>query len=296
MSRPIIYLTPCTHLDINRLQSDIKEAVPLVNATLKVDDNLYVHSVIELIQSDKDLVDAIIVAFVDTDPAVKIPLIMGMAKAEAHGKHFHNINYKMELTSALIPLRTVMQGEVREVTWYASIGAGNIPVNPIIKVTIAYTRDLATSLPIYRTTTRQWYNIDGTLNEESKVTMKFYYINPSDQIEEGDRRRDLLVKSIQIPVMNMMVEVLTGTGLSIGSILLKGRQFLDDYKEEFDRFVSNSSTVTDPADEDNYGKKTVIVKLESEDRTEVKEWMDLAPNSLGGATTIRQYLIGEFDI
>lgn len=295
MSRPKIYSTPCTIEDLNRLQDDIKTAYPLVIAIILNGANLEAQSVSDLDQPTKDGIDSIISNFVDADLSLKIPLIYSMAKSEAKTKHFHNIDYKMELTSALIPLRTVIHGEVREVTWYASIGANNAPENPIIKVSVTYTRDAGTALPIYRTTTREWYNVDGTLNEESKVTMKFYYINPSDQIEEGDRRRDLLVKSIQIPVMNMMVEVLIGTGLSITSILLKGRQFLDDYKEEFDRFVSNSSTVTDPAD-DNYGKKTVIVKLEEEARTEVIQWMDAAPNSLGGATTIRQYLINEFDI
>lgn len=295
MSRPNIFITPCMYLDINGLQNHIIAAVPEVTAVLRVDMDILVHSVDELTQIQKDSVDAAKMAFSDIDPKDKIPKIYDLTKGEANSKHFHNIDYKKELVSALIPLRTVVQGEVQEVTWFSSIGADNAPTEPIVKVTIVYVRDAATSLPIYRVTTREWYNVDSSLNSDKKITLKYYYINPSDQINEGDRRRDLLVKSIQIPVMNMMVEVLSSTGLTIVSILLKGRQFMDDYQEEFDRFVANSSTVTDPADP-NYGEKTVIVKLENESRSDVLEWIDQAPNSLGGAKTIRQYLMDEFNI
>jgi hypothetical protein len=296
MSRPKIYITSCTHLDINKLQEDIVAAESDVTAIIKVDDNIHVYSVADLIQDQKDAIDLIVTNFVDTDPATKVPLIYSIAKAEATGKHFHNIDYKKELKSPLIPKRTVVQGEVREVTWFEKMDVdGQTPINPVIKVSITYTRDVSTSLPLFRVTTREWYNVDGTLNTEQKITPKYYFVNPSDQIDEGYRRRGLLVKSIQLPVMQMMVQVMEPSGYSVGIILLKGRQFLDDYEEVFNRFIENSSTMTDAADP-NFGKKTVIIKLEAEARPEVLEWMDKAPAILGGGITIRQYLISEFDI
>lgn len=294
MSKPFIYSTVCSHKDLNRLQSDIMAAVPEVNATLIIGANLVAQSDISLDQAKRDIIDATILAFVDIDPADKVPLIYSQTKAEASSKHFHNIDYKKELTSALIPKRTVIHGEVREVTWFRDMNIST-PEVPVIKVTITYTRDAATALPLYRITNRQWYNVDGTLNEETKTTMKYYFVNPSDQIDEGYRRRGLLVKTIQLPVMSMMVEVLAPSGFDTSVILLKGRQFLDDYEEEFTRFIENSSTITDPSSPD-FGKKTVIVKLEAESRIEVLQWMDAAPASLGGAVTIRQYLISEFNI
>lgn len=294
MARPQLYLTPCSVIDLNRLQDDIIAGTPQVLAALIKGANLEVQSTGVLDQTAKDAIDAVIAAFVDVDLSQKVPLIYSIAKAEARHKHFHNVDYKKELVTPVIPKRTVMQGEVRQVDWYRDM-VGTTPTTPVIKVSIVYTRDVATALPLYRITTRQWYNIDGTLNDEAKVTMKYYFVNPSDQIDEGYRRRGLLVKSIQLPVMSMMMEVLVPLGYNVTSVLLKGRQFLDDYEQEFNRFVENSSTITDAASP-NFGKKTVIVQLEDEVRVEVLEWMDKSPASLGGGITIRQYLIGEFDI
>jgi hypothetical protein len=246
-------------------------------------------------QEDTDL-DSFISAFDDTI-ATDSPLkLLSIAKEEAVHKHFHNIDYKKEVIGALIPEREsgTIKGEVQEVIWYKSMDGNNAPTDPVIKVNIAYTRD-ASGFAMYRVTNRQYYKEDETLHPEVKTTIKYYYVNKQDMIDEGIKRRGLLVKTIQIPTMNMMAEVLMPIGVSLESVVMKGRRFMDDYEVEFENFIKNSSTVTDPAD-DNYGRKSIIVKLEEEDDLEYVAWLDSAPNSLGGATTIRQYLMEEFNI
>ena len=114
-------------------------------------------------------------------------------------------------------------------------------------------------------------------------------------IREGTKRRGLLVEMVQLPVMDMMAEVLMPLGVTQESVVLKGRHFLDEYELLFNNFVKHSSTITDPAHAD-FGKKVVIVTLRDEQREEFVEWLDKAPNSLGGSTTIRQYLMSEFEI
>ena len=118
-------------------------------------------------------------------------------------------------------------------------------------------------------------------------------------ITEGYKRRKLLVQSIQIPTLTFMSEALMPSGHTQESVVLLGRHFMDDYEADFSRFIENSSTITEPSDP-NFGKKSVIVELESTDiegrNKDYHLWLDSAPPSLGGLTTIRQYLINEFDI
>ena len=229
---------------------------------------------------------------IDTSLRDLKPKILNMSNEQ--GKHFHAINYKLGLKQSLIPVRQVVKGEVNRVTWYKSLDENLRPIEPILKTDIVYNRD-ASGFALSRVTTRTWFNVDGSENEEKKITNKYYFINPADMIDEGLRRRKLLVNSIQMPVLDAMVEVLVPLGYSDETCLLKGRAFMDEYEQEFSHFVENSSTITDPASDD-VGMKTIVVKLRDEANLEYSEWLDKAPASLGGMTTIRQYLINEFSI
>lgn len=294
MARLNMHNTPCSVLDHNKLNTELKENFSFVNHTIKIDSTLVVHSTREATTQEKTDIDTYIASFVDNDKSLKKPKIYDLAKSGVKGKHFHAINYKTELSQALIPKRTVVKGEVQKVEWYSALDGSNNPTDKILTVDINYTRD-ASGFAISRQTDRKWVNLDETDNEEVKTTEKHYFVNPSDQINEGVKRRSLLVESIQLPVLSMMVQVLTPLGYSQESVLLKGRKFLDDYEVEFNNFVKNSSTETNPASPD-FGKKNIIIKLENESATEYTEWLDLAPAMLGGTTTIRQYLLNEFDI
>lgn len=294
MSRPAIFTTPCMYLDINGLQGAIIAAVPEVTAVLRKDDDILVYSNSELSQENKDLVNSTKMAFADSDPDQKTPKIYDIVKGEARHKHHHNIDYKKEVLGALIPVRAVTKGEVTKVDWYYSLNAQMQPENLVLTVDISYTRD-ASGFALNRTTTRTWVNRDDSNNSETKITPKFYFVNPSDMIAEGYRRRKLLVQSIQIPTLTFMTEALVPLGYTEASVLLKGRAFMDDYDEDFNKFVENSSTITDPADPD-VGLKSIVVRLRDEATLEYVEWLDKAPPSLGGSITIRQYLMDEFDI
>ncbi len=282
-------------MDLNKFQDEAIMIEPKIESVILFGEDQLRFKISEALtaQEETDL-DNFITAFVDQDPEDKVPKIMDLVKGEARHKHHHNIDYKKELTVSLVPKRTVVQGEVTKVDWYTGFDGDMNLINPVLRVEVNYNRD-ATGFATDRHTTRTWINRDGSDNEEVKATSKFYFVNPSDMIDEGLRRRKLLVNSIQIPTLTFMTEVLMPLGYSQEAVVLKGRAFMDDYEQDFSNFVENSSTVTDPANPDA-GMKNVVVRLRDENNTEYIEWLDRAPASLGGLTTIRQYLMSEFTI
>lgn len=283
-------------LDMNKFNTEAKAANPAIEYVLKFEDTNQLRFTVSDSwgPADDDILDSFMAAYTDQDPDQKIPKIYDIVRGEVRHKHHHDINYKKELTISLIPFRTVSKGEVTKVEWFETLNAQQQPEGLVLKVDISYTRD-ATGFATFRTTTRTWINRDGSENLDQKLTQKFYFVNPSDMITEGYKRRKLLVQSIQIPTLTFMTEALTPLGYTQESVVLKGREFMDDYEEDFNKFVENSSTITDPADAD-VGLKTIVVRLRDESKISYNEWLDKAPPSLGGTTTIRQYLMEEFNI
>lgn len=287
-------------LDLNRFQVDAKAISSKITYVFKEGDDVLNFNLTEALtsQENSDL-DDLVLNFSDSDPNLKTPKIYDITKTSSKGKHFHAINYKtVDLTQSLIPKRTIVQGEVRQVLWYQSLNAQLEPDNLILKVDINYTRD-ATGFATQRATTRTWINKDESENNEVKITTKYYFVNPADMIAEGLKRRKLLVNNLQIPVMTFMSQVLQPQGYTQEAVVFLGRAFLDDYESDFSKFVDNSSTITTPGDP-NIGRKSIVVQLEDDTpdgrNADYNFWLDLAPASLGGLTTIRQYLINEFSI
>jgi len=286
-------------LDLNGFNDAAKAISPKIRIVLKLGtDNLRFDLSEALTTEEESQIDDLISNFVDTDPALKVPKIYDYVVGSSSNKHHFAINYKTELTRTLIPKRTIVRGEVQRVEWFASLDASLNPTDKIIDVQITYVRDV-TGFAQSRTTTRTWINKDGSDNEEVKITSKYYFINPSDMIDEGLKRRKLLVNNLQMPMVKFMCEVLMPLGYTQQAVILIGRKFMDDYETEMNNFVENSSTITDPADED-FGKKSIVVKIENNamggPNADYNLWLDKAPPSLGGLTTIRQYLIAEFSI
>lgn len=292
------YITFCDVEDLNTLQDELIALNITIENIIQMDNDLHVRSINELSESEKTLVDNTIANFQDTDLSLKIPKIYDLVQGEARHKHFHNIDYKKELVRSLIPKRTVVQGEVTKVDWYSTLDENMALNDLILTVEVNYNRD-SSGFASFRSTDRKWINRDGSINEEIKTTQKYYFVNPSDMITEGYKRRKLLVQSIQIPTLTFMTQALLPEGYQEQSILLQGRAFMDDYEEDFNKFVENSSTITNPADP-NFGKKSIIVQLEDNSPTgrnkDYNLWLDKAPAGLGGLVTIRQYLINEFSI
>lgn len=282
--------------------NDFNDQAIALNSKIQVvlkfgDDQLRFTISDGLTVEEETTLDSFVADFVDVDVNVS-PKIYQFAKEEAAHKHFHNIDYKKELTVSLIPVRTITKGEVTNVKWYSSLSAELVPENLVIDVDIVYIRDTS-GFATSRVVTRTWINEDESENSETKATNKYYFINPSDMIDEGLKRRKLLVNNIQIPVLTFMSEVLMPQGYSQEAVVLMGRDFMDFYESDLNNFVENSSTITDPADE-NFGEKTVVVHFSNNDSDGINAdynlWLDDAPASLGGLTTIRQYLISEFSI
>lgn len=215
------------------------------------------------------------------------PKVYGLMDVGVIDKHFHYVNYNMELSVSLYPKRVMVQGEVTQVDWYTDVEL----TDKVINVGIVYIRD-GNGFAVSRTTTRTWINGDGSPNTDTKITYKDYTINSIEQINEGQRRRGNIVSGIQIPTMGLMMEALMPPPESKTQleIIMMGREFMDRFEEEFNKFIDNSSTITD-SQNPNFGKKSVVVAFENA----ADSWLDSTPPSAGGAT-IRQYLIAQFSI
>lgn len=284
-------------IDLNSFNEEAKELNSKIQIVLKFGDDDLRFTVSEALTSEEDdALNQLVNDFADTDLSQKVPKIYDLSNES--GKHFHAINYKLGLKQSLIPVRSVIKGEVQTVVWYKTLNASMVPVEPILKVDIVYNRD-ASGFALFRVSTRTWFNLDGSENEETKTTEKYYFVNESDMIDEGIKRRTLLVKGLQIPVMKGMTYALIPKGYSETSALLLGRHFMDEYRTAFEDFKQNSSTITDATSPD-YGKKAIVAKLEQEQNADYIKFLDEAPvvpnTPFDGSKTIRNYLIGEFSI
>jgi hypothetical protein len=197
-------------------------------------------------------------------------------------------DYKAGLTTRLHLKRTTVKGEVVKVDYYSDSELTDL----VLTVEISYTRD-AVGFATERTTTRKWVMENGDYHPDTKVTTKSYTDNPEDQIKEGARRRQNIIDTIQPAVLGGMIEVL-GASMNQLQILLMGRQFIDEFEGQFDRFVKASSTVTDPVDP-NFGRKNIVVAFEQKAQEPEAAWMN-SPSQLLGGATILQFLVNEFSI
>ena len=206
----------------------------------------------------------------DDEDVCCIPKIYKYVKNNVTLKHFHDIDYTIELSIKLFAKRTFIKGELQSVIWYSDIDC----TDAIINVAIVYVRD-ALGFAVSRTTTRSWVNMNDTLNSDTKITLKNYTINSLDQTEEGIRRRSNIIKGLQIPVIGSMLATIND--LSDIEIIQLGRDFMKENKNSLQCFI----------DESHKGISTDI-----ENATNF--WLDNVINANG--LTIRQYMLNELDI
>ena len=284
--------------DVNRFNEEAKAHNSKIEIVMKFgDDDLRFTLSSALDPAEETALDSFISNFADSDPELQLPKIYDMVEGNVAHKHFHNINYKTELMSnnTLYKKPTFVQGELQRMEYYK-----NISVDPqtgtatlsdkVLYVDFVYTRDSIGSA-IDRTSTWTWINRDETENSNIKIKAKSYLTDPTAQINEATRRRQNIVNGIQHPTLLLMAETLMPLGHTMESVWFLGMSFLDAMENEFDKFVKNSSTITDPESPD-FGKKNVVVAIENA----TDFWLANQPASLGGLTTIRQYLINEFSI
>lgn len=213
--------------------------------------------------------------------------IYDLVREGVKDKDFRDIDYTVELIQPLYPKRTFYKGELRLVEWFSDSEL----TNKILRVEIAYVRDYF-GFAVSRTTVRKWVLSNEQYCTEVKVTEKKYTINTIDQITEGKRRRENIVNGVQLPTLQFMVETIQG--ISQVEILLMGRDFMDRFSLHFKNFIDNSSSITDTQNI-NFGKKTVVVAFEEASQT-TDIWLLNKPASLGGQTSILDYLSSEFTI
>ena len=212
-------------LDLNSFNDAVKLHNIKIEIVVKIgsDDLRFTLAEALTVEEDTDL-DTFITGFVDSDPEDKVPLIMDTVKPEFRNKPFHGIKYTgtQELTTALIPNREegTVKGEVQEVLWYRDMVSG-VPETLVLKVNIEYFRD-TTGFAMFRQVSRTYYNRDGTANDDVRNSIKYYFVNKQDMIDEGIKRRNLIVTSIQIPTMGLIAEVLMPLGVTMANVVGKG--------------------------------------------------------------------------
>jgi len=185
------------------------------------------------------------------------------------------IDYKSGLNTNLHARRTFLKGELQRVEWFAGYD-GTTYTDPIIDVNITYNRD-PLGFAISRTTVREWYLEDGTKSPDTLTTVKWY----SDAIsrhKEGVRRRSNHILYLKEAVIGLMLDA--GVDSNPGVVIQLGRDFLEFYKIAIAAFEQDSqSTFKDSVTTDT-----------------IHAWLDETPPMLGGAVTIRQFVIAELTL
>lgn len=218
---------------------------------------------------------------------VKIWDITDPTMRELHND-FRAIDYRTGLTCTLYPKRITNQGEVVGVEWFKNSDL----TDKIIHVDVEYSRDVY-GFAVSRITTRKWVMKNEEYHPKTKVTEKFYNINLEDQITEGKKRRANIVNTLTMPTFGALQAVLLPQGKSPTEVLLLGRKIMDQLDPFFQKFIGNSSTITDINDP-NVGRKTIAVEIERMANNEYAFFKD--PVSIFGGASIEQYLVAQFSI
>jgi hypothetical protein len=207
---------------------------------------------------------------------------------ESANKDYTAVDYKVQALTNFFPKRDFAQGELRRVEWHSNKEFTDL----ILSVDITYTRD-AFGFALKRKTVRTWYDFEDNEMPRKKITEKIY--TPLEMIKEGKRRRGNIVDGVQLPTFAFLQEVLAKPpyNKTPTEILLMGRDFMDRFESEFNRFIDNSSTVTNP-ESPNVGRKSVIVAFEQAAET-TDPWLSEPVLQIGGASVL-QYLTSEFNI
>jgi hypothetical protein len=239
------------------------------------DPHLFVYTNSALDGSDLGNLEAALRDYVDEDDSDTItPIIYNyVTDRVVRSKHHSEIDYKVELNQSLFPLRTIVEGEVQRVDWYADQQFSI----PVIRTEIAYVRDTA-GFALSRQTVRSWYNKDGSLNPDTKTTNKLYYTDPVLMIQEGIRRRRNIIDEMKLVAVNQM-QTNFAAEYGPGVVLDWGRSFMAKHKVSTEAFVGETY-------------KQIVTDFQASD-PDHNLWLDSAFPGFG---TIRDYLVSMVDI
>jgi hypothetical protein len=166
--------------------------------------------------------------------------IVGLAREEAKKKHFHNINYEIDVVESLYPKRTFKFGALVNVEWYSDPELTDL----VLDVDMTYNYDVL-GFAVDREVTRTWIKNDGTPHEDVKVTTKDYTINPQDQLDEAITRRTNNVRQINLWLIEV-VPGLTAADENIDDVSLievrdSGVAFFEQYQLETTTYIETGS-------------------------------------------------------
>jgi hypothetical protein len=154
--------------------------------------------------------------------------------------------------------------------------------NLIVKEDTTYTRNYL-GFPVTKNSVISYALEDNTFHPITKSITKMY--SQLEQINEGKTRRGNLVDNLQMPCIGLISIATTGSPNPTPAVILEGRKFLADYKNEFDSFVAASDKTILSCLSDTNHPKYISQALYS--------WIDaMTPYQV----TIRQYLINELTI
>jgi hypothetical protein len=218
-----------------------------------------------------------------------------------------NVDFKTELGQQLHKkMLPKEQGKPTRVEYYEikrpeADGVGGIKLDPFGRPIFEYINLVASidytltydslGFILEKVATLRWYRTDDSVSEESKNIGRLFdpILDFELRIEEGKLRRESIVNSLQLPVLDKLREIFPD--LDTLGLLTVGRVFLDKFDEEFRDFIDKSKSITDTNSVD-FGKKEIWVKIRDHGDSE-DSWLD---QDLGDGDTIRQFILDELDI
>lgn len=215
----------------------------------------------------------------ETVPGSTSPVkIYSLTRADAEFKHFHLIDYTIEVTPALIPKRTFLFGALTNVKWYADAELTNL----ILEVDVSYNYN-ALGFATDRAVTRTWYREDGSADADTKITEKYYTINPQDQLDEIIVRRTNIVRQTNVYLIGIIPGLTAidpnAADMTAQDIIFAGQTFFGAHDTEENVFIKTGSTVLEDA-----------VRNETDSSC---DWFntDATPLGIPGVSDIRGFII-----
>lgn len=187
-----------------------------------------------------------------------------------------DLDFLTSLTIKLHRKQTMIKGEVQTEEYYQSFN-GSQYSGLVVRETNSYTRDML-GFALYRTTTVEWAIKSGQMSDKKKVWKKFY--DPLQMIEEGIDRRGNIIKFLQPKILGLLQVSLPANEMV--NILVYGRAFLSDLKDDFENFV-------------NHSDRALYTTLQDANLLSTHPWLTLTPAALGGARII-DYILAEVTI
>jgi len=203
-----------------------------------------------------------------------------------------SIDYKKEIDGRLHPKYTFDQyGWLVHCVYYENLNITQDAQgftqynysNPVLEMTGEYVMK-ADGYVGSRTITRKWYRLDGTLDDDAKITEKFY--EPVLARDEGKRRRRNIVNNLMIETVGLFImtsqdlNTVTEAETDAMPFLKEISTGLSDYYEYGNKqdSLGNDFLLKDQILNSNYSRLDNFV-----------------PNT-GDTVTIRQYLVSKVDV